>query len=46
MNNDKNKKMPPNMPPMGKGKGPGGPGGMKMKRGAKNAGKTFARLFY
>ena len=51
MNNDKNKKMPPNMPPMGKGKGPGGPGmhggpgGMKMKRGAKNAGKTFARLF-
>ena len=52
MNNDKNKKMPPNIPPMGKGKGgpggpgkPGGPGGMKMKRGAKNAGKTFARLF-
>ena len=47
MNNDKNKKMPPNQPPMQKGKGghPGMPDGKKMKRGAKNAGKTFARLF-
>ena len=47
MNNDKNKKMPPNQPPMQKGKGghPGMPAGKKMKRGAKNAGKTFARLF-
>ena len=46
MNKDKNKKMPPNQAPMEKGKQghPGMPGGKKMKRGAKNAGKTFARL--